>query len=149
MLEAAREEELLNEVEVTMLMGGHHFWQLHLLIDFPHVCWPTTPSGCRGPTAAGRWARCGSARRIAPWAGQMRTDAAKMLTPKALHLYRAAAAPLEPQNAALFDVPGLRRHFDQRVGASASASGRTRRRSGRQSGPPSRGCDHFSFFLER
>ena len=64
------------------------------------------PDG-RGPMGA-LWKR----KTIADWAGQMRTNAARMLTPKALTLYRAAAAPLEPQNAALFDVPGLRAHFD-------------------------------------
>ena len=37
MLQAARDAELLNEVEVTMLMGGGHIWQLHLINDFPDV----------------------------------------------------------------------------------------------------------------
>jgi hypothetical protein len=112
-VKAARDEELLNEVEVTMLMGGSHIWQLHLLNDFPEVLLrddaPRVPrTDGRGPMGA-LWKR----KTIGPWAEQLRTNAAKMLKPKGLNLYRIAAAPLEPQNAAMFDIPGLRRHFDQ------------------------------------
>ena len=112
-LEAAREEELLNEIEVTMMMGGHHFWQLHLLIDFPHVLLADDAQRVPRPDSRGPMGALWKRKSIAPWAGQMRTNAAKMLKPKALPLYRAAAAPLEPKNAALFDVPRLRSHFDQ------------------------------------
>ena len=111
-LEAARGEELLNEIEVTLLMGGHHFWQLHLLIDFPHVLLADDAQRVPRPDGRGPMGALWKRKTIADWAGQMRINAARMLRPKALTLYRAAAAPLEPQNAALFDVPGLRRHFD-------------------------------------
>ena len=111
-LEAARGEELLNEIEVTLLMGGHHFWQLHLLIDFPHVLLRDDAQRVPRPDSRGPMGALWKRKRIADWAEQMRTNAARMLKPKALTLYLAAAAPLEPENAALFDVPGLRKHFD-------------------------------------
>ena len=50
-LEAARGEELLNEIEVTLFMGGHHFWQLHLLIDFWHLL---ADAAARQPRPMGR-----------------------------------------------------------------------------------------------
>ena len=111
-LEAARGQELLNEIEVTIMMGGHHFWQLHLLIDFPHVLLRDDAQKVPRPDGRGPMGALWKRKTIAAWAEQMRTNAAKMLKPKALNLYRAAAAPLEPKNAGLFDVPGLRRHFD-------------------------------------
>jgi hypothetical protein len=50
--------------------------------------------------------------RIAPWAALMHEAPEKMLTPKALRTYQAAAAPLDEENAYLFDIPVLRAHFD-------------------------------------
>jgi hypothetical protein len=112
-LEAARGEELLSEIEVTRLMGGHHFWQLHLLNDFPDVMLyddaPRVPrADDRGPMGS-LWKR----KTIAAWAEQIRTNAARMLKPKSLNLYRLAAAPLEPEHARIFDISGLRTHFDR------------------------------------
>ena len=147
-LEAARGEELLNEIEVTLLMGGHHFWQLHLLIDFPHVLMRDDAQRVPRPDSRGPMGALWMRKTIAPWAGQMRTNAARMLTPKALTLYRAAAAPLEPQNAALLTFRACA-PISITCWRIWSASSRTNRRSGRPSAPPSRGCDHFSFFFKR
>ncbi len=112
MLAAAQGEELLSEIEVTRLMGGHHFWQLHLLVDFPHLL---ADGAQRVPRADNRgpmgslWKR----KTIAAWAKQMRTNPEQMLKPKSLNLYRIAADPLAPEHARMFEITGLRGHFDR------------------------------------
>jgi hypothetical protein len=111
-LEAARRDELLSEIEVTRLMGGHHFWQLHLLIDFPQLLRDNVPKVPRAETA-GRMGLLWKRGAIEPWAELMRSHARQMLKPEALAIYAAAAAPLDPENAALFDVAVFRAHFDR------------------------------------
>ena len=115
-LEAVRQAELLSEIEVTRLMGGHHLWQLHLLIDYPQLLSDDVPKVPR-PETAGRMGLLWKRGAIEPWAELMRSHAQQMLKPAAVAIYEAAAAPLEPENAAVFSVPAFRAHFDRLLAA--------------------------------
>ncbi len=147
MLEAARGEELLNEIEVTLLMGGSHFWQLHLLIDFPHVLLADDAQRVPRPDSRGPMGALWKRKSIGPWAEQMRTNAAKMLTAQG-----AETLPRRRRTAGAAERSHVRRsrpcarHFDQLLAylqriRPHEAAFRAAKRL------PSRGCDHFSFFL--
>ena len=108
-LKEVHDNELLTEIEITLLFRGGHFWQLHLLRDFPKMFRSASDEVPRhddeGPMGF-LWKR----KTIEQWARKLTAAPRAVLTDNAIALFEAAANPID--NACL-DVPAVRAHFER------------------------------------